>query len=409
MTIRFVHIVALSELPTLKGRIRFHCVLSSQKNAQVFGEDDGYYLLTSLEILDDEHKLERKADMFTRRTIAVSRPIDHVDTAPEALAVSMAERAMIDLDFMADLTGKRESRGFPVSPLGETGFGDSGNRQNHSLDKDKLIDELTGLIYQNPIGNPGPYEQWQTADEYLSGDIRQKLKAAEAAMEFQEGGERFKANVEALKAVVPKDLEPHEIGVRLGATWIPTSDITDFVHELLNTPYYLRRRIQAEFVPLTGAWNITNKTVDFNNVIANTQYGTDRRNAYRIIEDSLNLRDVRVFDTIRDEYGNEKRVLNQKETILAQQKQTAIREAFQDWIWRDPDRRERLCRVYNDTYNCIRPREYDGSHLRFSGMNPELQLRSHQKNAVARILYGGNTLLAHTVGAGKTAVMVARR
>ncbi len=355
-------------------------LLSSRKNAQVFGEDDGYYLLTSLEILDDEHKLERKADMFTRRTIAVSRPIDHVDTAPEALAVSMAERAMVDLDFMADLTG---------------------------MDKDKLIDELTGLIYQNPIGNPGPYEQWQTADEYLSGDIRQKLKAAEAAVEFQEGGERFKPNIEALQAVVPKDLEPHEIGVRLGATWIPASDITDFVHELLNTPYYLRRRIQAEFVPLTGTWNITNKTVDLNNVVANTQYGTDRRNAYRIIEDSLNLRDVRVFDTVLDENGREKRVLNQKETILAQQKQTAIREAFQDWIWRDPNRRERLCRVYNDTYNCIRPREYDGSHLRFSGMNPELQLRPHQKNAVARVLYGGNTLLAHTVGAGKTAVMVA--
>ncbi len=319
----------------------------------------------------------------------------------------MAERAMVDLDFMADLTGKRESGGFPVSPSGETDFGDSGNRQNHSLDKDKIIGDLAGLIYQTPQGNPGPYEQWQTADEYLSGDVRHKLKVAEYAAQNQDGGARFQPNVEALRAVQPKDLEPQEIDVRLGATWIPASDITDFTHELLNTPYYLRRRIQAEYVPATGAWNISNKTVDSSNILAYTQYGTDYRSGYKIIEDSLNLRDVKVYDTVLDENGREKRVLNQKQTILAQQKQAAVREAFRDWIWRDPNRRERLCRLYNDTYNCIRPREYDGAHLRFSGMNPELQLRPHQKNAVARILYGGNTLLAHTVGAGKTAVMVA--
>ncbi len=230
--------------------------------------------------------------------------------------------------------------------------------------------------------------------------MRQKLALAEIA------GEGYEANVEALRAVQPKDLEPHEIDVRLGATWIPASDISDFVHELLHTPYYLRRVIQTEYSAASGAWNISNKSRDSSNDLVNTQYGTNRRNAYRIIEDSLNLRDTRVFDTVQDAYGNEKRVLNQKETILAQQKQTAIREAFKDWIWKAPERRERLCRLYNDTYNCIRPREYDGSHLRFVGMNPELKLRPHQKNAVARILYGGNALLAHCVGAGKTAIMI---
>ena len=352
-------------------------LLSDRRNAQVFREDDGYYLLTSLEIPDEEHRLQRLADMFSKRTIAQNRPIDHVDSAAEALAVSMAERAAVDLDFMSELTG---------------------------MEKDKLISELKGLIYQDPGGNPAPYEKWQTADEYLSGDVRQKLRAAEAAVEFL--GDRFQPNVDALRAVQPKDLEPHEIDVRLGATWIPASDISDFVHELLHTPYYLRRVIQAEYSAASGAWNISNKSRDSSNDLVNTQYGTDRRNAYRIIEDSLNLRDTRVFDTVQDAYGNEKRVLNQRETILAQQKQTAIREAFKDWIWKAPERRERLCRLYNDTYNCIRPREYDGSHLRFVGMNPELKLRPHQKNAVARILYGGNALLAHCVGAGKTAIMI---
>ena len=353
-------------------------LLSDRRNAQVFREDDGYYLLTSLEILDEEHKLERLADMFTKRTIAQNKPVEHVDSASEALAVSMAERAAVDLDFMSELTG---------------------------MDKDKLISDLNGLIFQDPYGNPAAYEKWQTADEYLSGDVRQKLKAAEAAVEFL--GERFQPNVDALRAVQPKDLEPHEIDVRLGATWIPASDISDFVHDLLHTPYYRKHAIRAEYSAATGAWYISNKSLDSNNDLVNTQYGTDRRNAYKIIEDSLNLRDTRVFDTVRDENGNEKRVLNQRETILAQQKQTAIKEAFRDWIWKDPNRRERLCRMYNDTYNCIRPREYDGSHLRFVGMNPELNLRPHQKNAVARILYGGNTLLAHCVGAGKTAVMIA--
>ena len=353
-------------------------LLSSRRNAAVFDEDDGYYLLTSLEILDDEHKLERKADMFTKRTIAQSRPVEHVDTAPESLAVSMAERAKVDLDFMSELTW---------------------------MDRDKLIDNLTGLIFQSPYGNPGLYDNWQTADEYLSGDVRQKLRMAESAVAAL--SDRYAVNVEALKAVQPKDLEPQEIDVRLGATWIPARDITDFTHQLLNTPHYMRWKIKAEYVPATGVWHIGNKGLDGNNPFANTQYGTDYRSGYKIIEESLNLRDVRVFDTVEDEYGNQKRVLNQKQTILAQQKQTAIREAFRDWIWKDPRRRERLCRLYNDTYNCIRPREYDGSHLRFSGMNPELNLRPHQKNAVARILYGGNTLLAHTVGAGKTAVMVA--
>ena len=357
---------------------RQYDLLSSPRNASVFGEDDGYYLLTSLEILDDERKLERKADMFTRRTIAQNRPVEHVDTAPEALAVSMAERAKVDLDFMSELTG---------------------------MDKDKLIADLTGLIFQSPYGKPGPYDGWQTADEYLSGDVRQKLWMAESAVTAL--SDRYAVNVEALKAVQPKDLEPQEIDVRLGATWIPPGDITDFTHQLLNTPYYMRWKIKAEYVPATGVWHIQNKSLDGSNPFANTQYGTDYRSGYKIIEESLNLRDVRVYDTVEDEYGNQKRVLNQKQTILAQQKQTAIREAFRDWVWKDPNRRERLCRLYNDTYNCIRPREYDGAHLRFSGMNPELNLRPHQKNAVARILYGGNTLLAHTVGAGKTAVMVA--
>ncbi len=352
-------------------------LLSDRRNAQVFREDDGYYLLTSLEILDEEHKLERLADMFTKRTIAQNRPIEHVDSASEALAVSMAERAAVDLDFMSDLTG---------------------------MEKDKLISDLNGLIFQEPYGSPAAYEKWQTADEYLSGDVRQKLKVAEAAVEFM--GDRFQSNVDALRAVQPKDLEPHEIDVRLGATWIPADDISDFAHDLLHTPYYLQRAITAEYSAASGAWNISNKSRDNGNALVCTQYGTERRNAYRIIEDSLNLRDTRVFDTIRDENGNEKRVLNQKETILAQQKQAAIKEAFKDWIWKDPNRRERLCRLYNDTYNCIRPREYDGSHLRFVGMNPELRLRPHQKNAVARILYGGNSLLAHCVGAGKTAIMI---
>ena len=353
-------------------------LLSSRRNASVFGEDDGYYLLSSLEILDDEGKLERKADMFTRRTIAVSRPVERVESAPEALAVSVAERACVDLDFMSDLTG---------------------------MDKDALIAGLQGLIFQEPQGNPGPYEQWLSADEYLSGDVRQKLRQAEAAV--QTLGDRYRANVEALRAVQPQDLGPHEIDVRLGATWLPPDDVTDFVHELLRTPYYMQRRIRAEYAAVSGSWHISNKSLDSNNPLVNTSYGTTRRSAYRIIEESLNLRDVRVYDTVEDENGRETRVLNQKETILAQQKQQAIREAFRAWIWKQPQRRERLCRIYNDTFNCIRLRTYDGGHLRFSGMNPELALRPHQKNAVARILYGGNTLLAHTVGAGKTAVMVA--
>ncbi|MEG2136403.1 MAG: hypothetical protein RR150_09970, partial [Clostridia bacterium] len=289
-------------------------LLSDRRNASAFGEDDGYYLLTSLEVLDDEHKLERKADMFSKRTIAVSRPVEHVDTAPEALAVSMAERAKVDLDFMGELTG---------------------------MGQNKIIADLTGLIYQAPYGNPGPYENWQTADEYLSGDVRQKLKQAQAAVEAL--GDQYKPNAEALQAVQPKDLEPHEIDVRLGATWIPPEDITAFTHELLKTPNYMRWKIKAHYTPITGAWNIENKGLDGNNAFANTQYGTDYRSGYKIIEESLNLRDVRVFDTIEDENGNEKRVLNQKQTILAQQKQTTIREAFRDWIWKEPRRRERLC------------------------------------------------------------------
>ena len=357
---------------------RHYGLLSSRRNASVFGEDDGYYLLASLEILDDEGNLERKADMFTRRTIAVSRPVEHVESAPEALAVSMAERACVDLGFMRELTG--------------LGF-------------DALIAGLQGMIFQDPRGNPGPYEQWLSADEYLSGDVRQKLRQAEAALEMS--GDRYKANVEALRAVQPQDLGPHEIDVRLGATWLPPKDITDFIHTLLHTPSYMQWKIRAEYAPVSGAWYIANKSLDSNSPYVNTTYGTARRSAYKIIEETLNLRDVRVYDTIEDENGNEKRVLNQKETILAQQKQQSIREAFQDWVWKQPSRRERLCRIYNDTFNCIRLRSYDGSHLRFSGMNPELALRPHQKNAVARILYGGNTLLAHTVGAGKTAVMVA--
>jgi len=355
-----------------------HGRITSRANSMAFEDDDSYYLLSSLEELDEQHNFSHKADIFSKRTIQPAQQPEHVDTAQEALILSMSERGRIDFDYMTSLTGK---------------------------DADQLIGDLQGFMFQNPVGNPGPYENWQTADEYLSGNVREKLETAKAAVDVI--SEKYAVNVQALEEVLPKDLEPHEIDVRLGSAWLPPSDVDAFMYELLNTNRYMKGSIHAQYCAHTSGWNITGKSLDAGNVRARSQYGTGRANAYKILEECLNLRDIRIFDTVEDADGREKRVLNQKETILAQQKQTLIREAFRDWIWKDPNRTERLCRMYNDRFNNLRLREYDGSHLNFAGLNPEIQLRPHQKNAVARMLYGGNTLLAHVVGAGKTATMVA--
>ena len=352
--------------------------ITSRANTMAFEDDDSYYLLSSLEELDEEHNFSHKADIFSKRTIQPARQPEHVDTAQEALILSLSERGRIDFDYMTELTGK---------------------------DADQLIEDLQGFMFQDPQGNPSPYESWQTADEYLSGNVREKLEIARAAVDVI--SEKYTVNVQALEAVLPRDLEPHEIDVRLGSAWLPPSDVDSFMYELLGTNRYLKNSIHALYCPQTSGWNITGKSLDAGNVRARSQYGTSRANAYKILEECLNLRDIRIFDTVEDGDGRERRVLNQKETILAQQKQTLIREAFRDWIWKDPNRTERLCRMYNDRFNNLRLREYDGSHLNFAGLNPEIQLRPHQKNAVARMLYGGNTLLAHVVGAGKTATMVA--
>ena len=349
-------------------------LINSRANALAFSDDSAYYLLCSLEILNENGELERKADMFTKRTIRQQHVIEHVDTAVEALAVSIAEKARVDVPYMAELTGKTE---------------------------DEIADDLTGVIFQIP----GPLDEdgrptYVTADEYLSGNVRQKLREAENAAEMSPA---FDPNVAALKAAQPKDLDASEIDVRLGATWVGKQYIQQFMEETMEIPFYQRRAVQVQFSEYTAEWNITGKNIpSYNNVPVNITYGTDRANGLRILEDTLNLRDVRIYDTIQDADGKERRVLNQKETTLAQQKQQAIKDAFRDWIWKDPQRRETLVQRYNELFNSIRTREYDGSHITFSGMNPEIVLREHQRNAIAHILYGGNTLLAHQVGAGKT-------
>ena len=363
-------------------------LINDRANRQAFDKDSAYYLLCSLEILDDDGNLKRKADMFTKRTIQSHRAVTHVDTAAEALAVSIGERARVDLEFMASLMGGREH--IP-----------------------QIVSDLSGVIFKNPGTGPFDFDEqgehwdkgWQTADEYLSGNVRRKLRAAQV---IAEQDPFFAKNVEALQAVQPRDLDASEIEVRLGATWIDPSYIQQYMYEVFQTPARLRQYIRVLYCRQTAEWSITGKgTVPYNDVAAWTTYGTDQTSAYKILEDSLNLRDVRIYRTVNDPNGQERRVLDSKETTLASQKQQAIRDAFRDWIWKDPERRQALVQQYNEQMNCIRPREYDGSHITFSGINPAIQLRPHQLNAIARVLYGGNTLLAHEVGAGKTFEMVA--
>ncbi len=355
-------------------------LINSRGNNMAFSNDSSYFLLCSLEVLNDNGELERKADMFTKRTIGAKKEITHVYTASEALAVSLGEKARIDMEFMSQLTGKSEQ---------------------------ELFSELKGVIFLNPLydGTGVIQEKYLTADEYLSGNVREKLAQAKQSAELNP--EDYTVNVEALTAVQPKDLTAAEITVRLGTTWIPPGYIKDFTTELLSPSYYARSQIKVHYSKLTGNWNIAGKSSDRANVKINNTYGTHRINALKIIEDTLNLRDVRIFDYVENEKGNKVAVLNHKETTIAQQKQEAIKAAFADWIWKDPKRREHLTKIYNEKFNSVRTREYDGSHITFSGMNPEIQLRQHQKNAVARIMYGGNTLLGHVVGAGKTWTMAA--
>ena len=364
-----------AELNTLyDGFTAKYGLINSRANALAFAEDSSYYLLCSLEELDEDKNLKRKADMFTRRTIRAHEAVTSVDTASEALALSISEKACVDMEYMAQLTGK---------------------------DEDALASDLRGVIFRNPEN-----KRWETADEYLSGNVREKLRIAQSAQNLFEGD--YAGNVEALKAAQPKDLDASEIEVRLGATWIDPSYIREFMWETFETPFYQQRMIDVNYSAFTAEWNIRNKNaVSYSNIAAYMTYGTERANAYKILEDTLNLRDVRIYDTKHDADGRERRVLNSKGTTLAQQKQQAIRDAFRDWIWRDPDRRHTLVARYNELFNSTRPREYDGSHITFAGMNPEIRLREHQLNAVAHVLYGGNTLLAHEVGAGKTFEMVA--
>ena len=363
-----------AELNTLyDGFTAKYGLINSRANALAFAEDSSYYLLCSLEELDEDKNLKRKADMFTRRTIRAHEAVTSVDTASEALALSISEKACVDMEYMSKLTGKSQ---------------------------DELINELNGVIFLDPVRG-----EWQTADEYLSGNVRQKLREAAQAAQDSPG---YLPNVEALRQAQPRDLDASEIEVRLGATWIDPSYIREFMWETFETPFYQQRMIDVNYSAFTAEWNIRNKNaVSYSNIAAYMTYGTERANAYKILEDTLNLRDVRIYDTKHDADGRERRVLNSKETTLAQQKQQAIRDAFRDWIWRDPDRRHTLVARYNELFNSTRPREYDGSHITFAGMNPEIRLREHQLNAVAHVLYGGNTLLAHEVGAGKTFEMVA--
>ena len=353
-------------------------LINDRANRLAFADDSSYYLLCALEVLDEDGRLERKADMFTKRTIKPHEAVTTVDTASEALAVSISEKACVDMAYMEQLTGKSS---------------------------EELAAELQGVIFRVPgQAEPGGRPHYVTADEYLSGNVRRKLRQAQRAAEQDPA---FAVNVEALTAAQPKDLDASEIEVRLGATWIDKEYIQQFMYETFDTPFYLQRSIEVHYTPFTAEWQISGKNaVGQNNVAAYSTYGTERANAYKILEDSLNLRDVRIYDTVEDADGKERRVLNAKETTLAAQKQQAIREAFKDWIWRDPERRQALVRQYNEEMNSTRPREYDGSHIVFGGMNPSITLREHQKNAIAHVLYGGNTLLAHEVGAGKTFEMV---
>ena len=355
-------------------------LINSRANTSAFSQDSSFSLLSALEIIGEDGELERKADMFSKRTIKPHTPVTSVDTASEALAVSLGEKATIDMDYMMELSGKSEN---------------------------EIFEDLKGVIFLNPLYEYGnAYEpKYLMADEYLSGNVREKLKIAKNSAELYP--EDYKVNVEALQKVQPKDLTASEISVRLGATWLPPDDVQEFIFHLLETPRYAQWNIKVHFSPFTSEWNIEGKSYDKGNVRAYNTYGTSRINAYKIIEETLNLKDVRIFDYIEDDEGKKKAVLNKKETAIAQSKQEMIKQEFQDWIWSDPERRERLCKSYNEKFNSVRPREYDGSHIIFNGMNPEIELREHQKNAVAHILYGGNTLLAHAVGAGKTFEMVA--
>ena len=355
-------------------------LINSRANTSAFSQDSSFSLLSALEIIGEDGELERKADMFSKRTIKPHTPVTSVDTASEALAVSLGEKATIDMDYMMGLSGKSEN---------------------------EIFEDLKGVIFLNPLYEYGnSYEpKYLMADEYLSGNVREKLKIAKNSAELYP--EDYKVNVEALQKVQPKDLTANEISVRLGATWLPPDDVQEFIFHLLETPRYAQWNIKVHFSPFTSEWNIEGKSYDKGNVRAYNTYGTSRINAYKIIEETLNLKDVRIFDYIEDDEGKKKAVLNKKETAIAQSKQEMIKQEFQDWIWSDPERRERLCKSYNEKFNSVRPREYDGSHIIFNGMNPEIELREHQKNAVAHILYGGNTLLAHAVGAGKTFEMVA--
>ena len=350
-----------------------HGLINSQTNKRAFNQDSSYCLLCSLEKLDDEGNFKGKADMFTKRTIKKAEVVTSVDTASEALAVSLSEKAKVDLDYMAELTGK---------------------------DVDTVKEELTGIIFQNPLT-----DQWETADEYLSGNVRDKLETAKV---YAESHPEYAVNVQALTQVQPKELDASEIEVRIGATWIDPKYIEDFMRETFETPQHLldRNVVGVQYSDVTGQWNIKGKNADYGNSLVNMTYGTSRRNAYTILEDFLNLKDSRVYDTIEED-GKEKRVLNKKETTIASQKQEAIREAFKDWVFCDPERRQVLVAKYNQLFNSTRPREYDGSHLKFPGMTPDIELKTHQKNAVAHVLYGDNTLLAHCVGAGKTFEMTA--
>lgn len=354
-------------------------LLNSRANTTAFSPDSSFPILCSLEVLDESGNLERKAAMFSKRTIKPYIAVSRVDTASEALAVSIGEKAGVDLGFMASLMGGSEKI-------------------------EQIKHDLAGVIFKDPESGDDPLVGWQTADEYLSGKVREKLKIARRAAERDPV---YAINVEALEKVQPKDLTAGEIGVRLGTTWIPEDVIEDFTFELLGTPWQYQHRIHIRYSKVTGEWNVSEKSIDRSNIRSYNTYGTGRINAYKIIEDTLNLRDVRIFDTFQDADGREQRVLNKKETAIAQDKQDLIKQKFQEWIWAEPNRRERLCRIYNDKFNSIRPREYDGSHIVFAGMNPEKKLRPHQRNAVARAIYGGNALFGHVVGAGKTYEMIA--
>ena len=357
-------------------------LVNDKANRLAFSDDASYYLLCALEVLDQDGKLQRKADLFTKRTIRPQRQVTSVDTPSEALAVSLGERGRVDLSFMAELLG---------TPGEYT----------------RITRELSGIIFRDPLEARAddPTAGWHTADDYLSGNVREKLRIAQQAAQQNPA---YAVNMEALTAAQPRDLDASEIEARLGATWIEPDDVQKFMVETFDTPYYMRRAIQVQYSAVSAEWRITGKTMPSpNDVAAYMTYGTDRANAYRILEETLNLKDIRIYDTVEDADGKQRRVLNKKATTLAQQKQQAIKDAFQDWLWKDPRRRERLVAKYNEQFNSTRPREYDGSHIVFGGMNPEIQLREHQKNAIAHILYGGNTLLAHEVGAGKTFEMVA--